>query len=322
MKAILGETYGQPEKVLQLKEVETPAPGEGQVLLKVRASSVNISDYYGVTGLARFLGGGILKPKDPRVGGDVAGLVESVGPNVTRFRAGDEVFGTGLGSFAEYTLAREARLAPKPAGVSFEEAAAVPVAGLTALQCLRDKGRVQAGWEVAINGASGGVGTFAVQIAKYYGAQVTGVCSTRNADQARLIGADHIIDYTRDDFTRDGRTYDLICDIAGNRSVGDYKRALKSGANCMVVGIAGNPLLGLVKLYVLGKLGSMTGNKKVRFMGVAKINPDDLKFMGELLSAGKVRPVIEKQFPLAETAQALGYIGKKHTQGKVVIVVS
>ena len=322
MKAILCESYGLPDRVLQLRDVEKPVPGEGQVLLKVHAASVNISDYYGITGLSRLFGGGIRRPKDPRVGGDVAGQVEAVGANVTRFRPGDEVFGVCPGAFAEYAVARETRLALKPVNTSFEEVAAVPVAGLTALQCLRDKGRLQAGQEVAVNGASGGVGTFAVQIAKSFGAEVTGVCSTRNLGQARSIGADHVVDYTQEDFTRNGRSYDLICDIAGNRSVSDYKRALKPGGTCLIVGFAKNPLGGLVKFTVLGKLGSMTGNKKVRFMGIAKINSEDLGFMAELLTAGKVKPVIEKLYRLSEVGQALQYIGGKHTRGKVVITVS
>jgi NADPH:quinone reductase-like Zn-dependent oxidoreductase len=322
MKAILCEDYGPPDRVLQLRDVEKPAPGEGQVLLKVHAASVNISDYYGITGLSRLFGGGVRRPKDPRVGGDVAGQVEAVGANVTRFRPGDEVFGVCLGAFAEYAVARETRLALKPANASFEEVAAAPVAGLTALQCLRDKGRLQAGQEVAVNGASGGVGTFAVQIAKSFGAKVTGVCSTRNLDQARSIGANHVVDYTQEDFTRDGRSYDLICDIAGNRSVSDYKRALKPGGTSLIVGFTGNPMLGMVKFTVLGKLGSMTGNKKVRFMGIARINPEDLGFMAELLAAGKVKPVIEKRYGLGEVGQALQYIGGKHTRGKVVITVS
>jgi NADPH:quinone reductase-like Zn-dependent oxidoreductase len=322
MKAILCESYGTPDRVLQLRDVEKPVPGEGQVLLKVHAASVNISDYYGITGLSRLFGGGIRRPKDPRVGGDLAGQVEAIGSNVTRFRPGDEVFGVGWGAFAEYAVAREIRLALKPVNIPFDQAAAVPVAGLTALQCLRNRGRLQAGQEVAVNGASGGVGTFAVQIAKSLGAQVTGVCSTRNLDQARSIGADQVVDYTQEDFTRNGRSYDLICDIAGNRSVSDYKRALKPGGTCLIVGFAKNPLLGMVKFTVLGKLGSMTGNKKVRFMGIAKIDPEDLGFMAELLAAGKVKPVIDKQYKLDEVGQALQYIGGKHTRGKVVITVS
>ena len=322
MKAILGESYGPPDRVLQLRDVEKPVPGEGQVLLKVHAASANIADYYGVTGLARLFGGGIRRPKDPTVGSDVAGEVEAVGTSVTRFRPGDAVFGVCQGAYAEYAVAREERLALKPVNASFEEAAAVPIAGLTALQCLRDKGRIQAGQEVAINGASGGVGTFAVQIAKSFGAQVTGVCSTRNVDQARSIGADHVVDYSREDFTRTGRSYDLICDIAGNRGVSDYKRALKPGGTCLIVGFTKNPLVGLVKFAVLGKLGSMTGNKKVRVMGIAKMNSEDLGFMAELLTSGKVKPVIEKRYTLSEVGQALRYIGGKHTQGKVVISVS
>jgi NADPH:quinone reductase-like Zn-dependent oxidoreductase len=322
MKAVIGERYGEPERVLQLREVEKPVPREGEVLLKVHAASVNISDYYGVTGFSRLFGGGVLRPKDPRWGSDVAGTVEGVGANVTRFKPGDEVFGTGTGSFAEYTEAREVRLALKPSNITFEEAAAVPVAGLTALQCLRDRGRVQAGQEVAVNGASGGVGTFVVQVAKSFGAAVTGVCSTRNLDQARSIGADHVVDYTTEDFTRGERVYDLICDIVGNRSVSDIKRALKPGGTSIIVGFANNPLVGLIKLSVLSRLGTMTGNKKVKFMGIAKINSDDLTYMAQLLAAGKVRPVIENRYSLAETAQALKYIGTKHTRGKNVISIS
>jgi len=321
MKAIFGETYGATEKVLQLKEVEKPVPAEGQLLLKVHAASVNISDYYVLTGLSRLFGSGLLRPKDPSVGTDVAGQVEAVGPDVVLFHAGDEVFGSGQGSFAEYTLASETRVALKPANVSFEEAAAVPIAGLTALQCLRDKGNVKAGQEVAVNGASGGVGTFAVQIAKCFGAHVTGICSTRNVDQARSLGADRVVDYTKEDFTREGRTYDMICDIAGNRSVSDYKRALKPGGIFVSVGFSGNPLVGLVRLTVLGKLGSMTGDKTFKLMGIAKMNAEDMGFMAELLAAGKVKPVIEKVCQLSEAAQALQYIGRKHTRGKVVISV-
>jgi NADPH:quinone reductase-like Zn-dependent oxidoreductase len=322
MKAILCESYGPPEKVLRLRDVEKPIPAANQALLRVRAASVNISDYFGITGFSRLFGGGILKPKNPRTGGDVSGTVEAVGADVLRLRPGDEVFGACQGAFAEFAVARETRLALKPANASFEEAAAVPVAGLTALQCLRDKGRVQAGQGVAVNGASGGVGTFAVQIAKSLGAQVTGVCSTRNLDQARSIGADSVVDYTKDDFTRSELHYDLICDIAGNRSISDYKRALKPGGVCLIVGFAGNPLSGLIKLSVLGKLGSMTGNKKIKFMGIAKINAEDLAFMAELMASRKVRPVIEKKYGLNEVGQALQYIGGKHTRGKVVIAVS
>ena len=287
----------------------------------MHAASVNISDYYGISGLSRLFGGGILKPKDPRVGSDVAGTVEEIGTGVTRFKRGDQVFGTCLGGFAEYAVGRETRLALKPEDVSFEEAASVPIAGLTALQCLR-KGGIKDRQEVAVNGASGGVGTFAVQIAKSFGAVVTAVCSTRNLEQARSIGADRTVDYTKEDFTRMGRGFDLICDIAGNRSVGDYRRALNPGGNCLVVGMSGNPLLGLVKLTVLGKIGSLRGGKKVGFMGIAKITPEDLEYMAQLIGSSKVKPVIDRRYKLSETAQALEYIGPKHTRGKVIIDVA
>jgi len=318
LKAILCERYGPPEKVLHLREVDKPIPAEGQVLLKVRAASVNISNYFGLTGLTRLLGGGLRRPKDPKVGTDVAGTVEEVGTSTTRFKVGDEVFGVCDGSFAEYAAAREDRLALKPANSSFDEAASVPVAGLTALQALRDKGRLQPGQDVAVNGGSGGVGTFAVQIGKSLGSSVTAVCSTRNIEQALSIGADRAIDYTKEDFTRDGRSYDLICDIVGNHSVSDYKRALKPGGACIIVGFANNPIAGLIKFAILGKLGS-TGNKKIGFLGIAKMNSKDLGYMAEFLAAGKVRPVIERRYALAEAGAALQYIGEKHTRGKVVI---
>lgn len=321
MKAVLGEKYGPPEKVVQLKEVEKPVAGEGRMTIKVRAASVNILDYYGLTGLSRIVGGGLLKPKNPSLGTDASGTVEAVGAGVTRFRPGDDVFGTCQGAFAEFAVAREDRIALKPATSSFEEAAAVPVAGLTALQSLRDKGRLQPGQEVLVNGASGGVGTFAVQIAKSLGAQVTGVCSTRNLEQALAIGADRVVDYTKVDFAREGRNYDLICDIVGNRSISDYRRALKPGGTCLIVGLSGNPLLGLIKYTVLGRLGS-SRDKKVRFMGITNVNSPDLEYMAGLLASGKVKPVIERRYGLSEAGQALQYIGEKHTRGKVVITVA
>ena len=322
MKAILSEGYGPPERVLHLRDVEKPLPRESEVLLKVHAASVNIANYYMMTGVSHIMGGGIIRSKDPRVGSDVAGRVEAVGESVTRFRTGDEVFGTCLGAFAEYAVAREIRLAQKPANVSFEEVSAVPVAGLTTLQCVRDKGRVRAGQQVAMNGASGGVGTFLVQIAKSFGAKVTGVCSTRNLEQARSIGADDVVDYSKEDFTRNGRTYDLTCDIVANRSVSDYKRALRPGGMCLIVGFARNPLVGVIKFTILGKLGSVTGTKRIKFMGIAKINHDDLNFMGELLAAGKIKPMIEKRYGLSEAGLALQYIGGKHTRGRVIITIS
>lgn len=322
MKAALFEKYGRPKDVVHISDVDVPTPTEGQVLLEVRTASLNISDCYGITGFARFFGGGITGPKDHRVGGDVAGRVKAVGNSVVKFKVGDEVFGTCAGAVAEYAVAREVRLALKPANISFEEAAAAPVAGLTALQCLRDRGAVKADQEVLVNGASGGVGTFAVQIAKALGAKVTGVCSTRNLEQARSIGADQVIDYTKADFTKTGQTYDLIADIAANHSVSAYKRVLKPHGKCLVVGLAGNPLIGMVKYSVLGKLGSVTGSKKVSFMGIAKINQGDLEVMANLMAEGKVKPVIERSYQLNEAGQALQYVLGKHSRAKNVIVMS
>ena len=328
MKAVLFERYGPPEEVAHIADIDIPTPGEGQVLVKIRAASVNIFDSYRTTGLFRLLGGGVRRPKHQQLGMDLAGRVEAVGTGVGKLKSGDEVFGTcgvageEMRSFAEYAVARETKLAIKPPNVSFEEAAAVPAAGLTALQCLRDNGRIKGGEEVLVNGASGGVGTFAVQIAKAYGAKVTGVCSTRNVEQARSIGVDSVIDYTKEDFTKTGQTYDLICDIAGNHPVWACKRALKPQGRCFMVGSTGNPLLGIVKFTVLGKLWSLTGGKKVGFMGFERSNAEDLGVLAGLMADGKVKPVIEKLYKLNEAPQVLQYILTKHTRGKNVIVVS
>ena len=268
--------------------------------------------------LAR-LAGGLRKPKDPRLGADLAGRVEAVGSNVTQFQPGDEVFGVGTGSFAEYASVPENRVALKPTKSSFEEAAAVPVAAITALQGLRDKGHIQPGQKVLINGASGGVGTFAVQLAKAFGAEVTAVCSTRKVDMVRSIGADHVIDYTQEDFTRNGQYYDLIYDAVGNRSVSAYKRALNSNGTCVIAGFQNLPRL--FEHTVLGPLRSKTGNKKVGLMGTAKMNQKDLVFVKELLEAGKVVPVIDRRYPLSEVAEAIRYLEERHARGKVVITV-
>src|SRR5208337_1976808 len=316
MKAIVHTRYGSPD-VLQLKEVEKPALDDGRVLVEIHSASVNPVDYHNMSGGLARLFSGLRKPKDPRLGADIAGRVEAVGNNVTQFHPGDEVFGVCPGGFAEYGTAREDRLALKPANISFEEAAAVPVAAITALQGLRDKGHIQPGQKVLVNGASGGVGTFAVQIAKSFGTEVTGVCSTRNLDTARSIGADHVIDYTQEDFTRNGQRYDLICDVASNRSVFDYKRALRPHGTCVIVGFSSFPRL--FEHLVLGPLVSKTGNKKVGFMGIAKINQKDLVFVKELVEARKVVPVIDRRYPLSETAEALRYLGERHARGKVVI---
>ena len=320
MKAIVCTQYGSPD-ILRLKEVEKPAPKDDEVLVTIHAASANPLDWHLMRGspfLAR-LGGGLRKPKDPRLGVDIAGRVEAVGNNVTRFLPGNEVFGTVKGGFAEYACAREDRLALKPTNISFEEAAAAPVVAFTALQGLRDKGKIQHGQKVLVNGASGGVGTFAVQIAKSFGTEVTGVCSTRNLDMVRSIGADHVIDYTREDFTKNGQRYDQIYDAVGNRSVSDYKRALRHQGICVIAGFS--TLSRLFEHVVLGSLLSTTGNKRIGLMGLAKPNQKDLVFVKELLEAGKVVPVIDRRYPLSETAEAIRYLEGRHARGKVIITV-
>jgi NADPH:quinone reductase-like Zn-dependent oxidoreductase len=272
--------------------------------------------------LARLVNG-LFKPKHPRLGADLAGRVEAVGRNVTQFQVGDDVFGclslNAMSSFAEYACATEDNLALKPANLSFEAAAAVPLAALTALQGLRDKGHIQPGQKVLINGASGGVGTFAVQIAKSFGAEVTGVCSTRNLDMVRSIGADHVIDYTREDFTNNGQQYDLIYCAVGNRSISDYKRALKPQGVCVIAGFTNLRLL--FEHMILGPRRSKAGGKRVGLMETMKPNNKDLAFMKELLEAGKVKPVIDRRYPLSEVAEAIGYLEEGHARGKVVITL-
>ena len=317
MKAIVYTEYGSPD-VLQFKEVERPTPRDHEVLVKIYAASANAADWHLMRAepfLAR-LENGLLKPKNTKLGADVAGRVEAVGRNITQFQAGDEVFGgmplNELGGFAEYVCAHEEALALKPAGLTFEQAAAVPLAAFTALQGLRDKGRIQAGQKVLINGASGGVGTFALQIAKSFGTEVTGVCSTRNLDMVRSIGADYVIDYTKEDFTRNGRRYDLIFDAVGNRSVSDYRRALSPNGICSVAGFTS-----LSRLFQVMFLGG----KKIGLMETAKGNKKDLLFIKDLLEAGKVVPVIDRRYPLREVAEAIRYLEAGHAQGKVVITI-
>ena len=318
MKAIVYTEYGSPD-VLQFKDVEEPAPRDNEVLVKVHAASANPADWHLMRAepfLAR-LANGLLKPKNTKLGADVAGQVEAVGSNVTQLQVGDEVFGEmslkELGAFAEYVCAPEGLLALKPARMTFEQAAAVPLAAFTALQGLRDKGQIQPGQRVLINGASGGVGTFAVQIAKSFGTEVTGVCSTRNLDMVRSIGADHVIDYTQADFTQTGQRYDLIFDAVGNRSVSDYKRALSPNGICSVAGFTS-----LSRLFQI----MLLGGKKVGMMKTAKANTEDLVFIKQLLEAGKVVPVIDRCYPLAETAEAIRYLETGHARGKVVITVA
>lgn len=320
MKAIVYTKYGSPD-VLQFKEAEKPAPKDGEILVKIYAASANPLDWHFMRGapfLAR-LTGGLRKPKDPKLGADFAGRVEAVGNNVTQFQPGDEVFGASTGTFAGYACAAENDTVLKPANLAFEEAAAIPVAAITALQGLRDKGQIQSGQKVLVNGASGGVGSFAVQIARSFGAEVTGVCSTRNLDMVRSIGADHVIDYTQEDFTRNGQHYDLIYDAVGNRSVSDYKRALNPGGICAIAGFQNLPRL--FEHMALGPLRSKIGNKKVGLMGIAKINQKDLAFIKELVEAGKVVPVIDRRYPLCETAEAIRHLETGHARGKVVIMV-
>jgi NADPH:quinone reductase-like Zn-dependent oxidoreductase len=321
MKAILFPKYGSPD-VLQLVDREKPTPNDDQVLIKVVAASANPLDWHRMRGepfIAR-MGEGLRKPQDTRLGADVAGRVEAVGRNVTEFKPGDEVFGAiGAGSFAEYACTRPKNLVLKPANISFEQAAAAPVVGLTALQGLRDFGKIQAGQKVLINGAAGGIGTFAVQLAKSYGTEVTGVCSTRNLDMVRSIGADHVIDYTREDFARNGQKYDLIYDAIGNRSVSDYRRALKPQGTCVIAGFTSLPRL--FQHMILGPWTSRNSDKKVGMMGVSNANQEDLLCIKDLLETGKVVPVIDRRYPLHETAEAIRYIETMHARGKVIITV-
>jgi NADPH:quinone reductase-like Zn-dependent oxidoreductase len=324
MKSIIYTQYGSPD-VLQFKDIEKPTPKENEVLVKIHAASANPLDWHLMRAepfLAR-LENGLLKPKITKLGADIAGRVEAVGKNVTEFKPGDDVFGdiwlSGLGGFAEYGCIHEDTLVLKPANISFEQAAAVPVAALTALQGLRNKGQIQAGQKVLVNGASGGVGTFAVQIAKSFGCEVTGVCSTRNLELVRSIGADHVIDYTREDFTNNGQQYDLIYCAVGNRSITDYKRALKPQGVCVIAGFTNLRLL--FEHMLIGPRRSKAGGKRVGLMDTAKTNKKDLVFMQELLAAGKVVPVIDKRYPLSETAEAIRYLETGRARGKVIITV-
>ena len=321
MKAIVHERYGRPD-VLELREVPLPVPADDQVLVRVRASSVNPVEWYGVTGLlfAR-IGSGIRRPKHIGVGTDVAGTVEAVGKDAGSFQEGDEVYGVSGGSWAEYACARVERIGPKPANLSFEEAAAVPIAAVTALQGLRDSGRIEAGQNVLINGASGGVGTFAVQLAKAFGAKVTAVCSTGNVELARSLGADIVVDYSREDFTRLPERHDLMLDIAGSRSFFDVRRVLTPEATIVVVG--GRMTyrgLGPVPHIVGTRLKSAGRSQNVTSF-LAKVVPDDLGVLRELLEAGTIRPVVDRRYPLEAARDALAYLGEGHAKGKVVVTV-
>src|SRR6266852_4944792 len=321
MKAAVYTRYGPPDVVVQIKEVEKPVPKDGEVLIEVRAASLNPLD--GHLMRAPFplrLMTGLRKPKNTRLGVDVAGQVEAVGRNVTQFKPGDEVFGACRAAFAEYACASESRLVMKPNKVTFEQAASIPVAGLTALQGLRDKGKIQPGQKVLINGASGGVGTFAVQIAKSFGADVTGVCSTRNVDMVRSIGADQVIDYTQEDFTKSGQRYDLIFDLVANHSVLACRRVLNPKGIYIMAGALSGRLIGFlafpIKALVLSRFVSQ---KFVVF--IARSSKEDLTIMGELIATGKVTPVIDKRYRLSEVPEAIRYLEEGHARGKVVITL-
>jgi len=322
MKAMVRCDYGPPD-VVKLEDIEKPTPGDDQVLVRVRAASVNPLDWHYVRGMPYVmrLGEGLRKPKVIRLGVDFAGTVEAVGTKVKRFRPGDEVFGGRTGAFAEYVTVREDRaVVLKPANLTFEQAASVPVAAITALQGLRDQGKIQPGQKVLINGASGGVGTFAVQIAKSFGAEVTGVCSTRNVNMVRSIGADRVIDYTKEDFTKSVERYDLILDNVGNHSLLESRRALKpKGKYIMVGGPSGrwiDPLPRALNALVLSRFVS----QDIR-MFLAELNKEDLTILRDLMQAGKVTPVIDRRYKLSEVPEAIRYLEEGHARGKVVITL-
>jgi len=321
MKAIVATKYGSPD-VLKLQEIDKPIPGDDRVLVKIRAASVNALDWHVLRAkpfLVRFMGFGLVRPKRKVLGADVAGTVESVGKNVKRFHPGDEVFGNQLGCFAEYVSVRESGLALKPANVTFEAAAAVPVAGVTALQGLRKMGHLRPGERVLILGASGGVGTFAVQLAKELGADVTAVCSTRNVDQVRSLGADRVLDYTKEDFAQKGQLFDLILVVNGRYSLSKYKHALRPNGRCVMVG--GGSLGQLFGGRIAWPL--ISGGKGSRFSSMmADITPTELDFLRSLLEAGKLVPVVERRYPLTGVPDAIRYLETGHAQGKLVIVVS
>jgi NADPH:quinone reductase-like Zn-dependent oxidoreductase len=321
MKAIIHSKYGPPD-ALQLKDVDQPVINDDAVLVRVRAAAVGKGDWLTVGGLpyvAR-LRYGLPKPKHPVPGFDVAGRIEAAGSNVTQLQPGDEVFGWCEGSFAEYASVPEGQLARKPTNLSFEQAAAVPISGFAALQALRDTGGVQPGQQVVIIGASGGVGSFAVQLAKAFGAEVTGVCSTKSMEMVRSIGADHVIDYTQEDFTRSGRRYDLILEMAGNRSLGDLRRALTpKGTLVLVGGSGGKWFMGTGRTLRAVVVSPFVGQRLRSFF--SKPRGADLDVLKELIEAGKVTPVLDRTFPLNAAPEAIRYVGEQSTQGKTVITV-
>jgi len=321
MKAIVRERYGSPD-VIHLKELEKPVPDDIHgVLVKIYASSVNAADHYEIRGPPSFLfrfGTGVRRPKEQRVGSDIAGRVEAVSNNVTQFKPGDEVYGVCNGAYAEYATAKENRIALKPANRSFEESATAGIAGFTALQALRNHGNIKPGQKVLVNGAGGGVGTFAVQIAKSFGAEVTAVTHTGNLEMVRSLGADHVIDYTKEDFTKNGQRYDLIIDTASSHSIPAYKRILNPNGTFVLVGMRDKIIRRLLSFIIRARLSR--GDKKFRFF-VAKSNQEDLVTLKELMESGKIMPVIDRRYGLGETAEAVRYFEEGHTRGKIVITM-
>ena len=322
MKAIVCTEYGSPD-VLQLKEVPKPTPDDDQVLVRVHAASLNAADLETLRGVFIVRMASPRKPMHEIPGSDMAGRVEAIGRNVTQFQPGDEVWGDlsfphGLGAFAEYVCVSENALAPKPASMTFEEAATYPQAAIVALQSLRDKGQIQPGQKVLINGAGGGMGTFAVQLAKYFGAEVTGVDSTRKLEMLRSIGADHVVDYAQEDYTRSGQRYDLILDVAAYRSVFDYRRALSPDGIFMMVG---GSLGTLLQVVLLGTLISRIGSQRIGLNAWTPNKREDLAFLAELFETGKVVPVIDRRYPLREVPEALRYLDEEPHLGKIVITV-
>jgi NADPH:quinone reductase-like Zn-dependent oxidoreductase len=323
MKAIVHRCYGSPD-VIRYEDLPRPAPADNEILVKVQAASVNPLDWHYLEGTPYLLRieAGFGTPDDPRLGVDFAGTVEAVGKNISRFKRGDEVFGGKFGALAQYIVVREERaVALKPASVTHEQAAAVAIAGVTALQALRDKGHIRAAQNVLINGASGGVGTFAVQIAKSFGANVTGVCSTRNVELVRSIGADHVIDYSREDFTHGAQRYDLIVDNVGTHSLLEYKRVMNPGGILVIIGstTVGNWFGWLSKPFQAWVLSPFTSQKFITIF--AELNKEDLGWLAELMQSGKLTPVIDRTYKLSDSAEALRYLEKGHARGKVVVAV-
>ena len=322
MKAMVRERYGSPD-VVQLRDVEKPELADDGILVRVHASSINRADWHALKGtpvLARPMMGGIFKPKSPLIGGDFAGVVEAVGKDVTGLEPGDEAFGGRSGAFAEYVCARMG-FARKPANVTYEEAASIPTGALTALQGFRDHGRLEPGQKVLINGASGGVGVYAIQVAKALGAEVTAVCSTRNVEQAGVLGADEVVDYTRDDFTRIGRRYDVLLDIAGSKSWSACRRVLEPDGRLVLVGAEGGGLLGPLGHVGRVKVASMLRGRQKLVFFIAKFNRPDMDVLRDLVESGKVKPVVERRYDLSELTEAFRRFGEGHVRSKLVITI-